>query len=194
MKASTTGLAVLFLLALGLTACTPGTSPVPSQTATAAPPAAASSTLAEAPTPTATPRGGAPALEEVDRSSPEAVGDAFVITAWTMDTQTDSGPAAAQARCAGLATSDLAAQLTATRPQSTTSEWATWAAHRAYTTVELAPDYDTRPEDTPTTAYRAWTVTVRPQAPGWTGKPWHLTVFITMTKTAGWAVSDWKVS
>jgi hypothetical protein len=112
-----------------------------------------------------------------------------------MDTQTDPVPAAAGTRAAALATPELAAKLTTARPQDSTADWANWTAHHAYTTVRLTPDNDTRPDDTPTTAYRAWTATVTPQAPRWTGPAWHLTVFVTMTKTAGsWAVSDLKVS
>lgn len=163
-------------------------------TGSASPPASSPPAPAS-PSGAGTSRGSATMSAGVDRSSPDAVGAAFITAAWTMDTRTDPGPAAAGARCAALATPGFAARLTTGAPQTSTSDWATWSAHQARTTVRLVPDNDTRPDDMPGTAYRAWSVTVTPQAPGWTGSPWRLTVFVTMTKTAGtWAVSDLRVS
>ncbi|HET9654477.1 MAG TPA: hypothetical protein VFP72_03935 [Kineosporiaceae bacterium] len=158
-------------------------------------PSASSPPAPASPSGAGTPRVSVPVPAGVDRSSPDAVGAAFITAAWTMDTRTDPGPGTAGARALALAAPALAAKLAITMPQTTSSDWVTWSAHHAWTTVQLVPDNDTRPDDTPGTAYRAWSVTVTPQAPGWTGTPWHLTGFVTMTKTAGsWAVSDLRVS
>jgi hypothetical protein len=142
------------------------------------------------------PRGDAPHLDQVDRANPAAVGAAFVKIAWTVDTRIDQGPGAAGLRATPLATTKLAASLqSVTTAGADTSEWAAWTAHQAYTVVQLGPANDTKPDDTPTTAYRAWWVSVAPVGSGWKGAEHSFVAYVTLTQTAGiWAVSDLRVS
>jgi len=118
-----------------------------------------------------------------------------------MDTRTDTGPAQAGRRAAALATPALAGTLGAAVDQGAPGQqWATWASHQAVTSVALAPNADTPPQDTPTTVYRSWAITLTPRGRGWTGPTVSLVAYLTVTNlaepgaAARWAVADLKVA
>ena len=196
--------AAAVLLTAALASCgtlTPDAGPpADSKAATAAAPATSSTNTASsdpseaAPLPTGsggTPRPGLP--KNVDTGSADAVGRAALTVMWTMDTAIDTSQYNATVRAAPYLTTKYAAELKAAPPRSAPgAEWTTWTQHKAWTTVALeSADEAGRPSDTPTDAYRTWTVTTTPHGTdGWTGDPTVTTAFVSLTHTAG----SWKVS
>ncbi|WBB62019.1 hypothetical protein O7599_05620 [Streptomyces sp. WMMC500] len=73
------------------------------------------------------------------------------------------------------------------------ADWTTWAAHRAYTTVQLAPASEAgRPQDTVTTAYRQWSVSITPRGrDDWTGPTETSTVFAELNRDD--AEAPWRL-
>lgn len=195
--------AAAVLLTAALASCgtmTPDAGPpADSKPATAAAPATSTTTATSdpseaAPLPTGsggTPRPGLP--KNVDTSSADAVGRAALTVMWTMDTTIDTSQYDATMRAAPYLTTKYAAQLKAAPPRSAPgAEWTTWTQHKAWTTVALeSADEAGRPSDTPTDAYRTWTVTTTPHGTDrWTGDPTVTTAFVSLTRSGG----AWKVS
>ncbi|MFH8350466.1 hypothetical protein [Streptomyces sp. NPDC018045] len=165
-----------------------GPYPEPARTAPAAPvPRGASGT----------PKAPAPAPGDIDRQDADAVARGALTAMWTSDTALDTSPqdAIARAARAGWCTPAYAAQLTSHTPRAAPgAQWAEWARHRAHTTVKAAATAEAgRPADTPTTAYRQYTLTITPHGrDNWSGTPVTVTVFAELTRTA--AGQPWQLA
>ncbi|GAA2110938.1 hypothetical protein GCM10009802_08330 [Streptomyces synnematoformans] len=134
-----------------------------------------------------TPHGGIPHPDDVDEHDASAVSEGALTAMFTYDTTIDASrnDAGRRAAEAGWCTEEYARQLRAAAARSAPgADWATWAEHRAYTTVKLtAADEAGRPADTPTTAYRQWNITVTPHGRNdWKGQPQHSTVFAELQR------------
>jgi len=197
-RAAGTSLAAL-LLGAALTACgslTPDSGPHsdPAGNGTSASRTSTEPTTPAVTIPTGragTPRPGLPT--GVDGNSADAVTKAALTTMWTIDTTIDTTQYDATARAFPYLTTEYAAKLKDGRPRSAPgAQWQTWTDHTAWTTVTLSPTEDAgRPADTPTTAYRQYTVTATPHGTdGWTGDPIETTAFVTLTRNNG----PWKIS
>ncbi|MFJ2561317.1 MULTISPECIES: hypothetical protein [unclassified Streptomyces] len=168
-----------------------GTGPYPVPTnATAAPEQPRATELRQ-------PKGGIPSPGGVDQADAGAISRAALTALMTYDTTVDSSRTEASLRtaAAGWCTASYGATLRATTSRSGTgAAWATWASHRAYTTVELTPaDEAGRPADTATTAYRQWSMTVTPKGrDGWTGAPEQYAAFVELVRAAPGA--PWRLN
>lgn len=142
----------------------------------------------------ATPAAGLPGAATLTSPDPGVVAVAALTVAYSADTVTDTGPLDAQRRAlpwfgGAYATALRAADDAATGPGAA---WNTWSAHRAHLVVRVAAAADDHPADTPTTADRQYTVTQTPTAPGWTGHPVTVAVYVGLTRTPGgrWQVTE----
>jgi hypothetical protein len=197
--------AAVAALSLALAAC--GTSP-PSPEDPANPgssPAAVSSTPpATTPTPSTpaeayptgtpgTPRGSSPA--HVDQHDPDAVARAALTVMYASDTRIDTSPHDAIVRAARYMTTKYAAELKAAQPHAAPgAQWQQWTDHHAYTTATITEANDAgRPADTPTTAYRQYTVSaVAHGDAGYTDTQQVGTAFVELTRAA--AADPWRVA
>ncbi|MFJ3883435.1 hypothetical protein ACIPW5_39050 [Streptomyces sp. NPDC090077] len=191
---------VALVLAPVLAACgTTPTDPKAPPPSKAAGPAPAPSYTQAPPLPPGkggTPRGpGLPDPSRIDQRDADAVGRAALTIMWTIDTTIDVSQHDATLRSLPLVTPQYAEQIKGTPPRSAPgADWAEWAAHHAYTTVQLqAADDAGRPADTTTEAYRTWIVTATPHGDpaSWTGKPQTVTVFTHLTRPD--AAQPWRV-
>jgi hypothetical protein len=203
----TAGLTVLTLMLAGCGLHSPAhTSTSPASLAAAtAPVTAAAVTLAVQPSavfgvtprPTGTagiPAGGLPPESTRTSRDPAVVAEAAVRVAFTCDTRLDSGPVDAEKRALPWLGGSLAAQVARAAPVAAPgARWNLWAAHRAHLVVGVAAADDTRPTDTPSTAYGQWVVTQTPiGAAGWVGPPVQSVVYTITTRTppdGRWAVT-----
>ncbi|MEU9019233.1 hypothetical protein [Actinomadura sp. NPDC048394] len=181
-------LPLLIALAPAIAACGPNTAQQPAAIAPSA-----SSTPTEKAAPTGTPYGGPLELRKIDQRDATAVSRAAVRVMWTVDAATDRSQRDAYLRARPLCTSEYAAALAADAAAGAIPT--AWTDHRAYAKVDLAPrtpegDVD---EDTPTTAYRGWAITVTPTGrDGWTGTPVHAIAFVALKRPN--ASTPWRIS
>lgn len=186
MKTTTAALAVA--VALAPTACS-HTSPPASAPAIPAPTTAPVPPLT--PQPPAPPPTPPPDPASVDRNSPDAVAGAVVALNYTIDTDNEDSWSDAARRAAPLLTPDYAGRIATAPSPAPDAQWSTWTRHHAYTTVQIQPDAEPHPPDTPTTAARALELTTTPYGrDGWHGDAEHYQVFVTLIRTdQGWSVS-----
>lgn len=137
---------------------------------------------------------GTPNLSRVNRSDPDAVAEAFAVTAYTVDTRSDLTPAAGGMRAAALAAQRLAAQLRQPRSPAVDADWTALERAEGYRTVKATANRDEGgPEGDSTTAYASYTLAVLSHP----GQATTVTVFIKLarpTSTAPWAVDEMRVS
>ncbi|MEJ8662312.1 hypothetical protein [Streptomyces sp. MS1.AVA.4] len=143
------------------------------------------------------PKGGIPLPASVDQTDAGAVSRGGLTALMTYDTTTDDSRTEASIRTAdaGWCTAAYGAQLrAATTHAGAGATWASWAQHRAYTTVSLtAADEAGRPADTPTTAYRQWIVAVTPHGrDGWKGPAEQYTAFVELVRAQ--AGAPWRLN
>lgn len=192
-------------LLLALAAC--GTSPPnPDDPADAASsPAAVSSTTAvttttpSSPAPAypsgtpGTPRGNSPAA--VNERNPDAVARAALTAMYASDTRIDTSPHDAIVRAARYMTTKYAAELKAAQPHAAPgAQWQEWTDHHSYTIATITESNDAgRPADTPTTAYRQYTVSATAHGDaGYTDTEQVGTAFVELTRDA--AGDPWRVA
>jgi hypothetical protein len=203
----TAGLTVLTLMVAGCglhspahtstspTSHAPATAPV--STSAVTPAVQPSAVFDVTPRPTGTagiPAGGLPPESTRTSRNPAAVAETAVRVTFTCDTQLDGGPVDAEKRALPWLGGSLAAQVARAAPVAAPgAQWNLWAAHQAHLVVGVAAADDTRPSDTPTTAYGQWVVTQTPiGAAGWTGPPVQTVVYTITTRTppgGRWAVT-----
>jgi hypothetical protein len=143
---------------------------------------------------TGTPAGGLPPKSTRTSRDPAAVAEAAVRVTFTYDTRLDGGPVDAEKRALPWLGGSLAAQVARAAPVAAPgAQWNLWAAHQAHLVVSVTAADDTRPPDTPTTAYGQWVVIQSPiGAAGWTGPPVQTVVYTITTRTppgGQWAVT-----
>lgn len=137
---------------------------------------------------------GLPDPRTINHRDATAVSRAAVQVMWTIDATIDQhGQHEAYQRAVPYLTAEYTATITKAVPAGSIP--ATWAAHRAYTKVQLKPrkpEGDV-PADTTTTAHRGWAITVTPTGrDGWTGTPVHAIAFVVLTRAD--PASVWKIS
>jgi hypothetical protein len=111
---------------------------------------------------------------------------------WTVDAAIDQGQQDAYLRAIGYLTAGYAATIRAQPPQFAP---APWRDHRAYSRLRLKPlrREEGAPADTPTTAYRQWSLTVLPTGrDGWRGRRTTAVLFVTLTRPG--PGSPWRIS
>lgn len=192
-----------------LAAC--GTTPT-DPTARPAPPDTSTTTAAAAPAPstadpsaitaaqpyptgsTGTPRGTLPVPSHVNGQDPSAIATAALSVMYAMDTRMDTSPHDATVRATRYLTPKYGAELRAEQPRSAPgAQWQDWADHHAYTTATISPADDAgRPSDSPTIAYRQYTVTVTARGDtGYSDVEQVGTAFIELTRTGS---NPWRIS
>lgn len=188
MRTTTAAAAALALAVLAPTACSPSTPP---PAAPSSPPVTVVP-VPRAPLPPPPPPTAPPDPSTVDRNSPDAVAAAVVTLNYALDTDQVHSWTDAARRATPLLTPDYAGRIATAPSPAPDAQWSTWTRHHAYTTVELQPDAEPHPPDTPDTAARALELTVTPYGrDGWRGEPEQTEVFVTLTRTsAGWSVSQ----
>lgn len=149
---------------------------------------------ASVPGPTATGNGRStaplPQAGKVDRRNPDAVAAAALTTLYSYDTAVDRGPADAARRAFQWLSPALAESIRTAQPGSPGATWTLWSAHRAVISAKIAPGHDDRPADTPTDAYRQYTVElVAHGRDKWQGPPEVTTVFLQLS----WGTNGWSV-
>lgn len=135
------------------------------------------------------PKGGIPSPGDVDRTDATAVSKAALTALSTYDTAIDRSrnDAGRRVAAAGWCTAPYAAQLKAAANQAAPGgSWSTWTQHKAYTKATLQETAEAgRPQDTATTAYRQWTITVTPHGrDGWIGPAETSAAFVELTRAA----------
>ncbi len=150
-----------------------------------------------APVPTAsTPPGRAVGLPDATTrtsADPGVVAVAGLTVAYNADTDTDTSPLDAQRRALPWFGGGYAAAISAADPPTGPgATWTTWAAHHAHLLVQIAASADDHPADTPTTADRQYLLTQTPTAPGWTGPPVTVAVYVGLTRTPDgrWQITE----
>lgn len=144
------------------------------------------------PAPTATPHGGLPDPDAIDRGDATAVSRAAIKVMWTVDAAVDSSQLDAYLRAKPYLSPEYAKGVSA---ETSGALPALWLDHRAYSRVRLtqqAPE-DGVGADTSATAHRQWSITATPTGrDGWTGSPVHATAFVTLRRgdDGGWQVSE----
>lgn len=145
-----------------------------------------------------TPKGGIPKPADVDEQAPEAVARGALTAYYTYDTKLDRSRNDAGRRMAdsGWCTDTYAQELRAAAARSAPgASWDEWSRHQAYATVKMTPaDEAGKPDDTPTSAFRTFAVTVTPHGrDGWTGKPEVSVAYVELSRSAperGWRISE----
>ncbi|MBV9026448.1 MAG: hypothetical protein JO362_22245 [Streptomycetaceae bacterium] len=141
------------------------------------------------------PRGPLPNPARVNGQDPDAVVVAALTVMYAMDTAIDTTPHDATVRAAPYLTPAYADQLKDHQPaMAPGAQWQTWTAHHAYTTATITPAEDPgRPSDTPTTAYRQYTITTTAHGDdGYTDPAGPTgTAFVELTRTDG---GPWRVA
>ncbi|UQX02513.1 hypothetical protein [Streptomyces sp. RerS4] len=151
----------------------------------------------KAPLPAGKPLDGQAKVKPVpspDPADPSAVARAWLMTAYSYDTAYDTGPQDANLRALGYLTDKQAEVERSYRPGAGSgAAWATWAEHKAWTTVEITADEDDQgPGDTPTSSFRTFLVDGKAHGrDGWTGTGPQLTAFVELTMTGP---GTWKVA
>ncbi|MEU7230048.1 hypothetical protein [Streptomyces chrestomyceticus] len=195
-------LAAAVLAGCGTTPTDPAADAEPTRAAApSSPPTKAAEPTSEPPEPSplpsgaaSTPRAGLPDPKKVNGQDPSAVGAAALTTMWTFDTAHDVSQHDATVRAIPYTTPKYGQGIRDTPPRSAPgAEWQRWATHHAYTKVTLTPSQDAgAPEDTPTDAYRTWTVTSTPHGDdGWTAEPTAVTAFVHLTRAGS---APWRVN
>lgn len=189
--------ATLFLCIAVTTGCSSGNSSDVNTTTTVATSTSgsvSSTTATTRPVPgTAVPAISVPEAATVDRNNADAVTDAVLATFYTVDTDVDGGTNDAARRALPLLTPTFANGITRTPPTgSPGAEWLSWAAHRATTTVVVAPLSDSRPPDSDTSAYRIRSVQISPHGrDGVELPPANRVVYVVLERTSsGWSVAN----
>ncbi|MDX2601449.1 hypothetical protein PV330_15630 [Streptomyces caniscabiei] len=121
----------------------------------------------------------------VDETDATAVAEAWTEVAYGYDTKYDAGPHDAVLRSARWFTAAKAKAERSYRPASGAGEqWNSWAAHDAWTTVEVEPDDDgDGPADSARDAYRALFVDGTAHGrDGWTGTGPQATVYVKLVR------------
>lgn len=137
-----------------------------------------------------------PSPSGVDDMDPTSVSRAWVEVAYGYDTKYDVSPHDAVLRTARWLTADKLKAERSYRPASGAGErWNSWAAHKAWTTVEVEFDDDgDAPSDTETEAYRAVFVDGKAYGrDGWTGTGPQATVYLKLVRSGKgepWRVDD----
>ncbi|MER6212957.1 hypothetical protein ABT213_02745 [Streptomyces sp. NPDC001674] len=129
-----------------------------------------------------------------DQSDATAVARTWLATLYSYDTAYDTGPQDARLRAAGYLTDKKAEAERSFRGVSGTGgEWATWAEHQAWTSVEVIADEEGQgPGDTPAAAFRTFTVDGTAQGrDGWKGPGPRLTAVVELTLTGP---GTWRVA
>ncbi|MEU9002054.1 hypothetical protein [Streptomyces sp. NPDC048551] len=129
-----------------------------------------------------------------DPSDASAVARAWLATAYGYDTAYDNGPQDANLRALGYLTEEQAKAERDYRPGAGSgSDWATWADHKAWMTLEIAEDDDEQGlGGTPGASFRTFYVDGKAHGrDGWAGPGPQLTAVVKLT-TAG--PSGWKVA
>lgn len=122
----------------------------------------------------------------VDETDATAVAEAWTQVAYGYDTKYDTGPHDAVLRSARWFTAAKAKAERSYRPASGAGEqWNSWAAHQAWTTVEVEPDDDgDAPSDSARDAYRALFVDGTAHGrDGWTGTGPQATVYVKLVRS-----------
>jgi hypothetical protein len=144
--------------------------------------------------PTGVPPGGLPDPKKIDQRDATAVSKAAVRVMWTVDAAIDHSQRDAYLRARPWCTTQYAAALAAEAPAGAVPP--PWTDHRAYAKVRLTPRTPEGldpGEQTPTTTYRGWAITVTPTGrDGWTGPPVHATAFVVLKRATD--KSPWRVS
>ncbi|WP_335983171.1 hypothetical protein [Streptomyces sp. CA2R106] len=197
-RAGLAAAAAVAALSLALAAC--GTSP-PSPDDPANPGSSAPPTTTEPNTPAevyptgtpGTPRGSSPA--HFDQHDADGVARATLAVMYASDTRIDTGPHDAIVRATRYMTTKYSAELKGAPPHAAPgARWQQWTDHHAYTTATVtAADDAGRPADTPTAAYRQYTVSaVAHGDDGYTNTQQVGTAFVELTRaTAG---DVWRVA
>ncbi|WP_330346623.1 hypothetical protein OG858_47340 (plasmid) [Streptomyces europaeiscabiei] len=146
---------------------------------------------------TGQPKGGIPSPADVDSSDATAVSKAALTALTTSDTAIDTSRNDAGRRTAeaGWCTTSYAEQLRAAVSRSQPgTDWTTWAEHKAYTRPRLTLTEEAgRPNDTPSTAYRQWTITLTPTGrDGWKGREEVHVAFAELTRAT--ASKPWRLN
>jgi hypothetical protein len=153
----------------------------------------------KAPLPSGRPLGDdahVPSPSGVDDGDATSVSRAWVEVAYGYDTKYDMSPHDAVLRTARWLTPAKRKAERAYRPASGAGEsWNSWAAHKAWTTVEVEFDDDgDAPSDTATEAYRAVFVDGEAHGrDGWTGTGPQATVYLKLVRSGKgepWRVDD----
>ncbi|MFD4915586.1 hypothetical protein ACFWNR_20485 [Streptomyces virginiae] len=151
----------------------------------------------KAPLPKGKPLDGEAKVKPVPSPDPadaSAVARAWLTTAYTYDTAYDSSPQDANLRALGYLTDGQAEVERSYRPGAGSgAAWATWAEHKAWTTVEITADEDDQgPGGNPTASYRTFSVDGKAHGrDGWTGAGPQLTAVVQLAMTGPGA---WKVA
>ncbi|MFJ4418800.1 hypothetical protein [Streptomyces sp. NPDC088925] len=203
-------LPALALAALALAGCSAGDGgtgdsrpPMPPAPSGTGPYPTPTSPTAAAPLPSHTvraPQGGTPRPEDLsaaEQRDATTVSRAALTVLTTYDTRIDQSryDAAVRTADAGWCTPEYAATLREGRPHAAPgADWTAWAAHGAVTRPRLvAADEDGRPADTPTTAYRQWTITLRPTGrAGWTADAPPMTAYAELHRAS--ASAPWRLA
>ncbi|CNF47672.1 Uncharacterised protein [Mycobacterium tuberculosis] len=179
-------LALAYVLPLWLMGDDTEAAPTPIRSAPVTP--AHSST----PVPSATPHGGLPDPDAIDRGDATAVSRSAIQVMWTVDAAVDSSQLDAYRRAKPYLSAEYAKRVSG---ETTGVLPSLWREHRAYSRVHLtqqAPE-DGVGADTAATAHRQWGITATPTGrDGWTGSPVHATAFVTLRRgnDGGWQVSE----
>ncbi|MFJ2595422.1 hypothetical protein [Streptomyces erythrochromogenes] len=165
-------------------------------------PSALPSFEAKAPVPPGKPLDAQSKVQRVtspDPSDPNAVAQAWLATAYGYDTAYDNGPQDANLRALAYLTEEQAKAERDYRPGAGSgSDWATWAEHKAWTTLKITADEDDQgPGGTSGASFRTFYVDGTAHGrDGWTGPGPRLTavVKLTMAGPAGWKVAGVTVT
>jgi len=168
----------------------PSPTPVPSWLASTTRTPAALPSAKPVQIPSDLPRGAA-TWTAPDLSNPTAVGAAFVQRYNTIDAATDPTPWAGPARAAVFATRTYAAALGNYTLPGDSETWTRLQASKGYTTVAVTRIAGAdQPDDTTTTAYRAYALDITNHDPDGTTTTTHTNALVKLTHTA----STWQVS
>ncbi|WP_308114275.1 hypothetical protein [Streptomyces brasiliscabiei] len=127
-----------------------------------------------------------PSPTGVDDEDATAVAEAWTEVAYGHDTKYDTGPHDAVLRSARWFTAAKAKAERSYRPAGGAGDqWNSWAAHKAWTTVEVEPDDDgDTPPDSSRDAYRALFVDGTAHGrDGWTGTGPQATVYVKLVRS-----------
>lgn len=140
------------------------------------------------------PRGLTIDVNNVDRTSPDMVTQAFSILLFSADTRTDVSPNTAGGRAAQLATNSLARQLTENVPENGDTDWDQLISNDGYSTVVVKKNNDEgAPTNTGTTAFSSYLAEVTNNP----GKKEIYVVYVELTKNPSdnrWSVSSYNLA
>lgn len=197
-------------VALMITGCTPRAATADGSAGVASPSAAVTPLPLDPPTerpaafpsdlPSGVPRGLTAAQRQVDRTSADAVAEAFVVRLELLDTRLDTRPNDAARRAAAYATPKLRSQLLSGEPTGPPGErWTELVEHHGWTSVtSQLGGLGESPPTTATTATRAVTPTPTDHGvDGWISHPnppgTYIVVLDRAWKGRTWAVSGYTI-